>query len=116
MYGDANMAKVMFGIDAIHVPAWMYFQGPGNVLSFVGGSKVPAGTSHPALYGHEYPINFMVGEIIVRPHFAIGTRALMGHGLASLAMHSHDLREMLAEGELIAGSEARMRRVLDEQR
>lgn len=113
---DADvMTQAMFGRDAVRVPAWAYFQGPGNVLSFVGGTRAGA-ADHPLLYGHQYPINFMLGEIIVRPHFVVGTRALTGYGLGSLATHHHDLREMLADGELIAGSETILRRAVAEQR
>jgi hypothetical protein len=109
LYGG-DMAQVMYGRNARHVPAWCYLQnqGPGYV-SFVGASRM--GAPHPLRYGSEREHVFAVGEIIFRPHVAIATDALRGTGLAGLATGSHDTDEMLANGELIIGTEQMLEQI-----
>lgn len=113
LYGGADMARVMYGIDARHVPAWLYVQdqGPGTV-SFVGASRTP-GQDNPLTYGSghyehgarpAWTHHFVVGEIIVRPHLVIGTNALRGESLSGLATGGHDIEAMLADGAHVAGS------------
>jgi hypothetical protein len=125
LYGDTDMTRVMYGENARHAPAWLYTQGPGEVVQFVGASAVQGAChwdcaqSHghrdnPLVYGaNRWPIQFIVGEIIVRPHLVIGTdsREFVGMGLGGLATAGHDMGEMLAHGELIAGSEATLARI-----
>lgn len=113
LYGDsAGMARVMYGQDARHVPAWMYVQdqGPG-VVGFVGASRVPEGTPHPLLYGSARTHALVVGEIIVRPHLVIATDALNGTGVASLYLGEHDFPRMIADGEVVIGSDAALKRI-----
>jgi hypothetical protein len=106
LYGGDDVAtKIMFGENARHVPMWMYVQDQGTqdgqrYVSFVGASKVGADT-HPLRYGSERVHQFVLGEIIVRPHLVIATDTLQGMGLAGLATNGHDLRRMLTQGELL---------------
>lgn len=127
LYGDMDMARVMYGEHARHIPAWMYVQdqGPG-VVGLVGASRVPSG-NHPLTYGgghyqgaaeghsntgkHYYAHHFIVGEIIVRPHIVIGTNALTGMGAGGLYIGDHDIPAMLADGAVVAGSDARLRAI-----
>jgi hypothetical protein len=112
LYEGVDMARVLYGENARRVPAWMYVQdnGPGGV-TFVGASNVtgthrtePAAGPHPLRYGSERTHQLIVGEIIVRPHLVIATDTLRGMGLTSLAvMNSHDIAEMLREGERLIG-------------
>ena len=112
LYGDTDMARVMYGENARHVPAWAYVQRHGpSVVGLVGASAVADGTPHPLLYGSGWQHVFVVGEVVVRPHVAIGTNALTGHGAGSLYLGPHDFGEMLADGKLLVGSEASLRRV-----
>ncbi|HZR50157.1 MAG TPA: hypothetical protein VFB06_11615 [Streptosporangiaceae bacterium] len=122
-YGSADdMARLMYGQNARHVPAWMYVQdqGPG-VVGLVGASRVPDGQEHPLVYGgghyrqrggeHYWAHHFIVGEVIVRPHLVVATNALKGDGAGSLYLGEHDFDRMLGDGELIIGSDAALRRV-----
>jgi hypothetical protein len=115
LYGGAdNMARVLYGQDARHVPAWLYVQDGGpEVVSFVG-SSMTRGQDNPLAYGSghyergvrvpTWTHHFIVGEIIVRPHLVIGTNTLRGNGLGSLVMSDHDIEAMLADGAHVAGS------------
>ena len=111
-YGMADMAKVMYGENARHIPAWMYVQeqGPG-VVGLIGASRTAEGTPHPLLYGTNRTHVFVVGEIIVRPHIAIATDALTGMGAGGLYLGSHEFGDMLGDGELIVGSDATLNRI-----
>lgn len=106
LYGDdQSAARIMFGENARHVPMWMYVQDQGRqdgqgIISFTGASRVGADI-HPLRYGSERTHQFVLGEIIVRPHLVIATDTLRGTGLAGLATSGHDLRRMLTAGELL---------------
>jgi len=116
-YEGVDMTRVMYGENARHAPAWMYVRDGGQgIVSFVGSSRVRG--DNPLTYGSGhwsrqregdpsyFPLRFMVGEIIVRPHILIGTRSTeyTGMGLGGLATCDHDMNEMLAHGRLILGS------------
>lgn len=101
LYGGVDMTAVMFGQHARQVPAWMYVQNQGDgVVSFVGSSRVPDGP-HPLRYGSDRTHQFIVGEIIVRPHLIVATDSLRGDGLSSLVTGAHDLDAMRANGETL---------------
>jgi hypothetical protein len=115
LYGGVDMARVMYGEHARHVPAWLYVQrqGPG-VVGLVAGSHVPGGPPHPLLYGSDRQHAFVIGEIIVRPHLVITTDALQGYGAGSLYLGPHEFGEMLDDGELAIGSETALRRTREQ--
>jgi len=98
LYGGLDMAKVLFGENARHVPAWMYVQGEAGLVSFVGASKVPT-PEHPLRFGSQRTHQFIVGDLVVRPHLVVATDTLQGMGLSALATHRHDIAAMLARGE-----------------
>ena len=96
-----DYARVLFGDNARHVPAWLYVQNQGDgVVSFVGGSRTPV-PAHPARYGSDRSHQFIVGELLIRPHVIVATDALRGNGLASLVSNGHDVAEMLRAGEYL---------------
>ncbi len=93
----------MFGVNATHVPAWMFIQEQGDgLVSFVGASRVPPGQRHPLRYGSDRTHQLVIGEIVVRPHTVHATDDCRGAGLAGLAQGEHYLRQALA-GELLIG-------------
>jgi hypothetical protein len=109
---DLGLTRALFGEHARRVGAWMYVQDQGGgVVSFVGASRHPDGArpdgspaaagAHPLRYGSGRPHQLLVGELIVRPRLAVATSALAGMGLGGLATHDHDLRGMLADGEVL---------------
>lgn len=100
LYGGVDMAKVLFGENARHVPCWMYVQGEAGLVSFVGSSRIPTG-EHPLRFGSQRTHQFIVGEAIIRPHLVVATDTLRGMGLGNLAMHDHNIEEMLSKGEPI---------------
>lgn len=103
LYDGIDTARLMYGENARHVPAWLYIQDGGNgMVSFVGASNT--GGQHPLRYGSDRPHQFIVGEIVVRPHLVIATSSLRGHGLSALATNRHDIAEMLRDGERLVGS------------
>lgn len=110
LYGGADIARVMYGENARHVPAWMYVQNHGQgAVGFVGASLVDG--THPLRYGSDRTHQFIVGEVIVRPHLVIATDALRGMGMGSLYLGDHEFGEMLADGEVVAGTEETLRRI-----
>lgn len=125
LYGGADMARVMYGQNARHVPAWMYVQDQGQgTVGLVGASRVPVGQMHPLAYGgghyepgsgeHYWAHHFIVGEIIVRPHLVIATNALKGDGAASLYLGEHDFDRMLSDGEVVIGPDSVLRRIREQ--
>lgn len=112
LYGGTDMARVMYGQNARHVPAWMYVQRhSAEVVGLVGASRTPPGTAHPLLYGSDRQHALIVGEVIVRPHVVITTNALTGLGAGGLYLGDHHFDEMLRDGELAVGSEETLRRI-----
>jgi len=107
LYGsDQAAAQIMFGENARHVPMWMYVQDSGSgVVSFTGASRVGE-ASHPLRYGSERTHQFILGELVIRPHLVMATDTLRGMGLAGLATNGHDLRRMLTDGELLIATSA----------
>jgi len=104
-----GMVRMLYGADARHVPAWLYVQDQGQgLVSFVGASAVP---NHPLRYGTQFAHVFIVGEVVVRPHVAVGTDSLRGSGLAALATSDHSIEHMLSNGQLIAGSQEMLDRL-----
>ncbi|MGW1007505.1 hypothetical protein [Streptomyces sp. NPDC002520] len=100
---DAALAHIALDAHARHVPAWMYVQNQGDgLVSFVGASRVPAGSEpHPLRYDSSRTHQLVVGELIVRPHYAIGTDVLRGQGLGGLATQSPDLARLVGRGEVL---------------
>lgn len=101
---DAALAALRLDPRVRHVPAWMYVQdaGPG-LVSFVGASRVPSQPEvHPLRYGSERTHQLIVGEFVLRPHYALATDALIGTGLGGIAGRGfHDLESLLGNGELL---------------
>jgi len=101
LYGDLDVAQIMFGANARHVPAWMYVQDAGaGTVSLVGASRV-AQPAHPLRYDSGRCHQFVIAELIVRPHLVVATDALRGSGLAGLATGGHDIGAMLTNGETV---------------
>jgi len=100
---DAALAGLMLDPHARHVPSWLYVQdsGPG-LVTFVGSSRIPGtGDAHPLRYGSRRSHQLVVGEIVIRPHYAVGTDAVRGQGLGGLVTHGHDFRAFLERGEVL---------------
>lgn len=114
---DGDSIRFYFGQHARHVPMWMYVQDQGKgVVSFVGssrGAKDDLGL-HQLRYGSERTHQFIMGELVVRPHLLIATDSLQGMGLAGLATGEHDLRRMLAKGEMLYGAPEAVRRLKEQ--
>jgi hypothetical protein len=102
LYGDDETAiRIMHGENARHIPMWMYVQDAGHgIVSFVGASRTGQDV-HPARYGSQRTHQFILGELVIRPHLVIATDTLQGMGLAGLATNHHDLRDMMTDGELL---------------
>lgn len=110
LYDGVDMAQVMYGQNARHVPAFLYVQNQGDgVVSFVGGSALPAGSVHPLRYGSDRIHQLIIGEVVVRPHVVVATDTLGGHGLDGLILGHHNLGQMLARGEMLIGTEGQAR-------
>lgn len=117
--GGLDMARVLYGENARHVPGFLYVQDAGQgVVSFVGASATPDLADNPLRYGAPHwatpapapddywPHHLIVGELIVRPHVVIATRALRGFGLAQMLTDSPDLPELIEDGRLVVGTSA----------
>lgn len=79
------LTRAMYGEWARHVPAWLYVQDNGEgQRSFVGATQ-----SSDLSYGQPHTHQFILGELIVRPHFAVSSNAFRGHGLTGLATVNH---------------------------
>ncbi|MFE9137818.1 hypothetical protein [Streptomyces sp. NPDC007355] len=99
---DAGLAGLRLDPHARHVPAWMYVQRAGDgTVSFVGSSRV-SDPDHPLQYGSARTHQLIVGELVVRPHFAVGTDVLRGQGLGGIAaLGGHDLARYLGCGDVV---------------
>jgi hypothetical protein len=106
MRNEMDYARVLYGQNARHVPAWLYVQDAGDgLVSFVGASRVDD-AAHPLRYGSDRTHQLIVGEVIVRPHLVVATDALKGTGLAGLMTGAHDIDAMLDEGEYVIARRA----------
>jgi hypothetical protein len=95
------LASLQQDPHARHVPAWMYVQTAADgTVSFVGASRINQPV-HPLRYGSDRTHQLIVGELIVRPHYVVGTDVLRGRGLGGLATQHPDLPHYLTSGELI---------------
>jgi len=136
---DADiMLGALLGSSAIRVPAWCYVQDQGRnpkrgpVASFIGASAFagPDG-DHPFMFGHGhwersddplvdrpgyFPHYLLNGEIIFRPSVVIGTNAVRGHGLANLLTSARGTGELLADGELIRGTQEMLDKIDPDRR
>ncbi|HEY9656985.1 MAG TPA: hypothetical protein V6C65_00870 [Allocoleopsis sp.] len=78
--------RLVFGMYARHAPCWMYVQNQGEGgVSFVGASR-----SQALRFDGEKEHQFVLGEIIVRPHFVVESNAFIGYGLGGLATAHHE--------------------------
>lgn len=129
-YGyPADAARLFYGADAVHVPAWLVVQDAGlGTVSFVGSSMTP-GVTNPLRYGAPHwtrgtpddvywPHHLVVGEIIVRPHVAVVTRALRGMGVGQMLTNLPDLPDLIegGAGRLVVGDSARLAAITDRAR
>lgn len=103
-----DYTAAIFGANARHVPAWMYVQDQGNgIVSFAGCSRADV-SAHPLRYGSGRTHQFILGEIVVRPHLVVATDALRGEGLCNL-LSNHDFDRMLRDGEALIGAPPNIR-------
>jgi hypothetical protein len=104
MSEDDRMMKAMYGQFARHVPVMMFVQdqGPG-VVSFIGASK-----SIDMRYGSNMTHQLIVGELIVRPHYVIGSNHFRGYGLAGM-LQACDLEEWIENGQVLADPMGKMK-------
>jgi hypothetical protein len=102
-----DFVTALFGLNARHAPAWLYVQDHGKagneaVVSFVGASRMPE--PHPLRFGSRRPHQFLVAELVVRPHLVVATSTMRGAGIAGLLQADHDIDRMLGDGELLLGA------------
>jgi len=82
-FSEVDYVRVMFGCNAVQVPAVFIVQRMGEgIVLFVGASKSPV-TPHPLHFGSSTPHQHVRGELIVRPHW-IGEGDRSGSGAAAL--------------------------------
>jgi hypothetical protein len=101
MVDQVNYARLIFGANARHVPAWLYVQDAGNGCVTFAGSSRTTEDPHPLRYGSRRTHQFIVGELIVRPHRIITTDTHVGEGLIGLLTGYHDIEAMLRAGETV---------------
>jgi hypothetical protein len=125
----ADAARLFYGEHARHVPAWLVVQDAClDTVSFVGSSMTP-GVPNPLRYGAPawtpgtpdgvyWPHHLIVGEIIVRPHVAIATRALRGMGVGQMLTDLPDVPDLIegGAGRLVIGTSARLAEITDRGR
>jgi hypothetical protein len=95
-----DWTRAVFGEHARHVPAWLYVQDQGSGVVSIAGASSVAG-AHPLRYGSERAHQFVLGEIIIRPHLVVATDALTGSGINGLLTGDHDTERMLSAGEIL---------------
>lgn len=100
LYGGMNMAKVMYGQDAIHIPFWMVGQNKRTVVPFAGGTR-----SLDLLFGSQKTHVLVVGEIIVRPHIVVASDDFVGRGIGGFWTDLPTADEWLRNGDIIVATE-----------
>jgi hypothetical protein len=60
--------------------------------------------AHPARFGSGMTHQFMLGEIIIRPHLVFETNHYRGHGISALLTAGVDADELMRNGNLIVDS------------
>ena len=97
MFGNHDFTKVMYGQNAIHIPAWMVIQNQeeGGVI-IAGASK-----STKPMYGSGKTHVLILGEIIIRPHYAVGSNDFEGQGAAGFWTNLPGAGEWLKNGDIL---------------
>ncbi|PZD70171.1 hypothetical protein C1752_17186 [Acaryochloris thomasi RCC1774] len=84
VFDNAFTDQMMYGQHAVRVPAWLYTQPGKEEVIFVGATK-----DLRASHGNQRTHQFMLGEIILRPHFAVASDNFRGHGATALLTANH---------------------------
>jgi hypothetical protein len=100
LYNGINMTKFMFGEAAIHVPAWLVAQSNSNGGVAIAG----ASRSEEPMFGSDKVHAFMIGELIVRPHFVTASDEFVGRGIGGFWTDLPSPREWLENGEILVGT------------
>ena len=96
-----NYTKVMYGQNAVHIPAWMVLQNQQESGILIAG----ASRSPDPLYGTEKAHVFILGEIIIRPHFVVASDDFKGRGAGGFWTDLPSANEWMQNGELIVATE-----------
>lgn len=78
---NPNYTKIMYGINAIHVPCWMVAQVTDGVVGFAGAS-----VQMDLMYNSPFQQVLIVGEMIVRPHAVVTGDKNYGTGLGNFLL------------------------------
>jgi len=96
---DATYMKMMFGENAIHVPMRMVVQEQGEgIVTFVGSNR-----NEGLRFGSKMPHQFVMGDVIFRPHLVMESNHCKGMGLAGIITSSSfaDIGEWVRNGKTI---------------
>ena len=106
MFPD-DMTKVIFGINAIRVPAWMVLQDTGGITSFIGATRTPI----KDFWGLQAIHKLIVGELIIRPHIAVSSNECAGTGLEGF-LHDPWMDDAWLRGVQMVGTKEKLLKVL----
>jgi len=93
--------RALYGQFARHVPTWFWVQDGGDVAIIAGASRGIDGATHPLRYGSKMTHQFILGEIIVRPHLVFETDHYIGSGISALLTSGVDAAELSQHGNVI---------------
>jgi hypothetical protein len=98
-----RFTQAMYGIHARHVPVWIWVQETAaDTVIIAGASRIPgSGIAHPLRYGSVRTHQFILGELIVRPHLVFATDYYRGMGVTGLLNANVDVEDITRNGELI---------------
>ena len=103
-----DTTKVMYGENAIHVPMWMVVQNGPPAHLICGATKSPK-----IMYGTKLTHVLILGEMVIRPHFAVASDNFVGHGAGGFWTDNPSAVSWLTDGEVLVdtamGREAIMR-------
>jgi len=101
MYENVDMTKVMFGINAVHVPMWMVVQNQREAgTMFAGASR-----SLQLMYGADKTHTLILGEAIIRPHIVVASNDFQGHGIGNFWTILPTPEQWLANGDILVATE-----------
>jgi hypothetical protein len=114
LYGgdDQAVLQALLGENARQGTGWLYVQEQGDgLVSFVGAAREQPARPHPLRYGSDRTHQFVLGQVILRPSLVIATDTLRGRGLSGLTTGPHDLKGMLADGEILIATDPVLRKL-----
>lgn len=96
LFGDLDIAKIMFGQNAFHIPFNMIVQQVGDGDKAAGIFQTESGK--PLYFGSVKSHVMILADVVVRPQLVLATDEMAGHGIGGIYSSGfHDMMGLLQQ-------------------